>query len=128
MDTTATDQSILQRVELAVLWGALPIGVACFFWLLSGSRPLAAATTFVLVFGLSAGMQVRRALRREGVEREIMLRSTAISYPIITTTLVLALTAVTVDVVDATTALAVPLAVAVLAQSVIESFLTWRLG
>jgi hypothetical protein len=126
--TTATSSSVLQRVELAVLWGAFPILVVCFFWLLSGARPLIAATTFVLVFGLSAGVQVRRALRREGVEREIMLRSAAISYPIVTTSLVLALVVVLVDVVDATTAMVFPLVVALVAQTAVEGILTRRLG
>jgi hypothetical protein len=128
MITTATSSSVLQRVELAVVWGGVPILIVCFFWLLTGTRPLIAATTFVLVFGLSAGVQVRRALRREGVEREIMLRSAAISYPIVTTSLVLALVAVLVDVLDATTALLFPLVVALVVQGAVEGILTRRLG
>jgi hypothetical protein len=128
MLTTATDRSSRRNVERAVLWGAFPVGVGCLLWLIGSSRPFAPATVFVLLFGLSAGVQIRRAVRREGVEREIMLRSAAISYPIVTTTLVLALVTDLAGVVDASTALVVTLVVALLVQSVVEGVLERRLG
>jgi hypothetical protein len=128
MLTAATDRRTLGHVERAVLWGAFPVGVGCLFWLVGSSRPLVPATAFVLLFGLSTVVQVRRAVRCEGVEREIVLRSAAISYPIVTTSLVLALMADLVGLVDASTAVAVALVVALLVQSVVEGVLEWRLG
>jgi hypothetical protein len=128
MLTAATDRRTLRHVERAVLWGAFPVGVGCLFWLVGSSRPLVPATAFVLLFGLSTVVQVRRAVRCEGVEREIMLRSAAISYPIVTTSLVLALMADLVGLLDASTAVAVALVVALLVQSVVEGVLEWRLG
>jgi hypothetical protein len=114
--------------EQAVLWGSPPAAAVCFIWLFTGSRPLVPATAFVVLFGLSMGVQFRRAVRREGVEREIMLRSAAISYPVLSTVLVATLIAVVLEVIDASTALVVALVVALFVQSTIEGFLTWRLG
>jgi hypothetical protein len=128
MLTTSTDRGTFRHVERAVSWGAFPVGVGCLFWLIGSSRPFVPAAVFVLLFGSSAGVQVRRAVRLEGVEREIMLRSAAISYPIVTTTLVLALVTDLAGLVDATTALAAALVVAILVQSVVEGVLERRLG
>lgn len=128
MFTAATDRPTLRQVERAVLWGAFPVGVGCLFWLVGSSRPFLPATAFVLLFGLSTGVQVRRAVRCEGVEREIMLRSAAISYPIVTTSLVLALMADVVGLVDPSAAVAVALVIALFVQSVVEGILEWRLG
>ena len=123
----------LERVEKVVLWGSFPVMLVCFIWLFggvifAGSRPFVPATIFVLVFGLSAGVQFRRAVRREGVEREIMLRSAAISYPILTTVLVASLMAAWLGLVAPDAALAIPMMVAVFVQAAVEGFLTWRLG
>jgi hypothetical protein len=81
-----------------------------------------------VVFGLSAGVQFRRAVRREGVEREIMLRSTAISYPIITTVMIASIMAALLDLVEPDAALFIPMAAAIFVQAAVEGFLTWHMG
>jgi hypothetical protein len=128
MASEAASQAIVRRGEQLVLWGAFPVLVVCFAWLLGTSRPLVPAVTMLLVFGLSMGVQVRRALRREGVEREIMLRAAAISYPIVTTVLFAALIADLSGAVEASTSLAIAMVVAVVVQTAVEGLLTWRLG
>jgi hypothetical protein len=124
--TEVAGRGIAWRAEQAVLWGSFPVAVVCLMWMVSGS-PVAAAT-FVVVFGLSMTVQVRRAMRREGVEREIMLRAAAISSPILTTVLVATLAAVTLGVIDASAALPIPLIAAVTVHIAVENVLTWRLG
>jgi hypothetical protein len=126
-------RGILERAENVVLWGSFPILLVCFLWIFggaisAGSRPFVPAAIFVLVFGLSAGVQFRRAVRREGVEREIMLRSTAISYPILTTVMIASIMAALLDLVEPDAALVIPMAAAIFVQAAVEGFLTWHMG